>query len=178
MAKIFLTALFAITLFTVAKAQQNTSLEFGFSGGYNTTIMTNPGNYLYPPGYTHGFNAGFSAEYYCSSDIGIKLNLIYDKKGYTSPQVLNYVTPAVIFFIIATPVNTAPYFTNFQFNYLTVPLVVNVHLGKKRNWYLNLGGYGGLLLNAVDTKYHSDIQNNYNRADGGIAVGAGFKFAI
>lgn len=176
MNKLLITTVFAVFLFSKSSAQQNTknNFEFGLGGGYNVSIATNPGGYLNNPQYYHGFNLGVSGEYYFSNSIGLRLNLIYDQKGYVSPAT-TYTEPSVFYTGVNGPfisqVTNIP-ITDNKITYLTVPLVLNIYLDKKGHWYVNAGFYVGFLLS------NSNTGNTYNKGDGGAAVGAGFKFPL
>jgi len=164
MKKILLTAVL-FTAMTVS-AQQKGTIEFGFNVGFNysaarvESFSTDTGT---------GINVGASADYYFSDRWSIKAKLIYDQKGwdkgiYTEESF----DPAV----------SGSYITNFNVNYITVPVMANWHFGSKRNWYLNFGPYAGFLVNAEETEGGNDVKYAFNTTDFGLALGIGVKIPV
>lgn len=138
------------------------SVEFGLNVGYNASTVSNT-NGRADTG--SGFNFGGSADYYFSNRWSIKGKLIYDQKGWNNDYI--------------TDNNSGiDYKTNYNVNYLTVPVMANWHFGAKRNWYLNFGPYAGFLLNAEDTKFKTDFTDSFETFDLGIALGIGVKIPI
>lgn len=147
-------------------AQQKGDFEFGFGLGYNFSNVhtseesTDTGS---------GINVSGSADYYFSDRWSIKGKLIYDQKGWDNGFVDNSLDP----------INPKPFYTtDFNLNYLTVPVTVSWHFGKKRNWYLNLGPYAGFLLNAKETTGGLNVTDYFNTTDFGIAWGLGVKIPV
>jgi hypothetical protein len=164
MLKPFIATLLTLGIYTATLAQTKGTTEFGVNVGLNATnVENNNGNNHASHDYRIGLNVGVSADYYISDQWSIKAKLIYDQKGWNHTLILlgnNY------------------YPSNFKFNYLTIPIMANLHFGKTRNWYLNLGPYMGILLNAKTTTNNIDLTNYINGPEAGLAAGIGLKFPI
>jgi opacity protein-like surface antigen len=161
MKKIVVTFLSVLGFYYSATAQTQPNAEFGVNAGLNaaTTIL---GAYT-GIGYRFGYNAALSGEYYFSERWGIKAKVIYDQKGWNNGLLSAF---------------TGDYPTNFQFDYITVPLMANWHFGSTRNWYLNFGPYAGFLISARETKNNSDLKSATSSTDFGLASGIGIKFPV
>lgn len=156
-------ALFSIVL----NAQQKGTIEFGANIGFNRSAVSSS------EGSTDagsGFNIGFAADYYFSRSWSIKSKLIYDQKGWDNGFIEFYsFDPAVA---------DSSYNTNFNLNYLTIPVMANWHFGRTRNWHLNFGPYAGFLLNAEESRFGTDVKDAFNTTDFGIALGVGVKIPV
>ncbi|MES2274774.1 MAG: porin family protein [Bacteroidota bacterium] len=161
MKKILTATLVVLCLGTAAFSQSKGTTDFGVTVGYNAATVTS-GN-LTNSDYRSGFNAGVSVEHYFSDSWSFKGRLIYDQKGWNSGY-------------IATGTSTTT--TNYQLDYLTVPLFANWHFGRTKNWYLNFGPYVGFLLSASETAGGRDVKSFFNSTDGGLGLGIGVKFPV
>jgi len=162
MKKVLLTAIMALGLVSGLSAQGKGSVEFGFGIGYNMSTASDSEN---TADSGSGFNAAASAEYYFSDRWGIKARLMYDQKGWNNGSINNLDTGDF-------------YTTDFNLNYLTIPVMANWHFAKKRNWYLNFGPYVGFLLSAEETEGGLDLKDGFNNTDFGIALGIGVKIPV
>jgi opacity protein-like surface antigen len=162
MKKFFSTAILALGLCSVSFAQEKGDVEFGVNIGYNSSTVTISNSYLQADT-RQGFNAGFSADYYFSDRWSIKGKLIYDQKGWDNGSFEN---------------QNGRFITDYNLNYLTVPVMANWHFGRRRNWYLNFGPYAGFLLSAEETVGGTDVKEAFNANDFGIAVGIGVKIPV
>lgn len=67
-------------------------------------------------------------------------------------------------------------------NYLTLPLTINLHFGKARNWYVNYGVSVGALTNAEADYYdgngYVNIRDVAYPFQVGLNGGIGFKFEV
>jgi len=156
---LLLVAGFGIT----ASAQEKNSLELGLHVGFNlatvsTSSQTNSD-------YRNGFNLTAVGDYFFSDRWSIKAKIGYDQKGWDNGYITNLD-------------NGQSFITNYRINYLTVPVMANWHFGKKRNWYLNFGPYFGVLLNANETKFNTDLKNFIHNRDIGIDLGIGVKLPV
>ncbi len=147
---------------TTAFAQKKGTTELGLNVGYNNStarsseISSDIGS---------GFNVGFAMDYYFSDRWSIKGKLIYDQKGWDNGFLNDLDTG-----------NT--YRTDYNLNYLTIPVMANWHFAKKRNWYLNFGPYLGVLLSAKETQFDLDLKDGFNGTDFGFALGIGVKIPV
>ncbi|HEX8561462.1 MAG TPA: porin family protein [Flavobacterium sp.] len=147
-----------------ASAQSKGDVEFGVNVGYNSSVVAIEG-LTSDPG--SGINVGFSADYYFSDRWSIKGKLIYDQKGFNNGFYFDSFDPADSFEE-----------TDFNLNYLTVPVMANWHFAKKRNWYLNFGPYAGFLLSAKETEGGNDVKEAFSSTDFGLALGIGVKIPL
>jgi hypothetical protein len=156
-------------LYTAVFSQSKGTTQFGITVGYNgATIVANTNNDAFSTNYKSGFNAGLTAEHYFSDSWSIKSKLLYEQKGWGNGYLL----------VNANTLITSYTVTNYQVNYLTIPVLANWHFGHTKNWYLNFGPYLGFLLNAKATNGNLDVKQYFNSADVGLDVGIGIKFPI
>lgn len=146
-----------------SQAQEKNSLELGLHVGYNlaTVSTSNQTN----SNYRNGFNVTAVGDYFFSDRWSIKAKIGYDQKGWDSGYLTNLD-------------NGQSFITDYHINYLTIPVMANWHFGKKRNWYLNFGPYFGILLNASETKFNTDLKNFIHNRDIGIDLGIGVKLPV
>ncbi|QNR86491.1 PorT family protein [Pedobacter riviphilus] len=161
--KKLLTLLLCAGLGVTSQAQEKNSLELGIHVGYNlaTVSTSNQTN----SNYRNGFNVAAVGDYFFSDRWSIKAKIGYDQKGWDSGYLTNLD-------------NGQSFTTDYHINYLTIPVMANWHFGKKRNWYLNFGPYFGILLNASETKFNTDLKNFIHNRDIGIDLGIGVKLPV
>ncbi|KOS05106.1 hypothetical protein AM493_02930 [Flavobacterium akiainvivens] len=145
-----------------ANAQSKGNIEFGVNTGVNFSTISS-GEYWGSADTSTGFNVAASLDFYFSDRWSIKVKPTYDRKGWDG----DYVT-----------VDGNDYPTDYNVDYLTVPVMANWHFGSKRNWYLNFGPYAGFLLSAKDTRFDTDVKNALNSTDIGLAFGIGVKIPV
>ena len=162
MKNLFLSLLICFGFVSTSIAQKKGDVEMGFNLGYNSsTVSSNNQN----SNASVGVNLGFSTDYYFNNRWSIKGKLIYDQKGWTNGFIQD--------------INTGiKYSTNFNLNYLTIPIMANWHFGKTRDWYLQFGIYSGILLNAKETAFNTDVKDGFNATDFGITLGIGYKIPV
>ncbi|MDB5003043.1 MAG: hypothetical protein JWQ34_1268 [Mucilaginibacter sp.] len=163
MKKIF-TLFTVLGIYSMAHAQTKGQNEFGFNLGINSAYVTSSQQYGAGTGLIWNFSAALSAEHYLSDVVGLKLRAIYDPKGWGDAIYAD-----------GTKQVTGVYYT---LNYVTIPLTLNAHFGKEKNWYLGAGPYVGFLLNATDSYTNSDLKSSFNSTDFGIDANIGFKIPI
>ena len=162
MRKLIIATLLVGGFSTATFAQGKGAVEYGFNAGYNiSTVVSSEDN----ADSGNGFNVGFAADFYFSDRWSIKGKLIYDQKGWDNDVITDLDTG-----------NT--YDTNYNLNYLTVPVMANWHFGKKRNWYLDFGPYVGFLMSAEDTRFGADVKEYFNSTDFGLSYGIGVKIPL
>ncbi len=161
MKKTILTFLLAIGAYCSSMAQTASITEFGLNAGLNASTVTSG---LYTnSSYRIGYNLGLSGEYYFSDQWGIKVKAIYDQKGWNN----GFISTA-----------NGDYNTNFQMDYITVPVMAAWHFGRTRNWYVNFGLFAGFLLNAKETANGNDLKSITSSTDFGLTTAVGVKFPI
>lgn len=162
MKKLFITAILALGFSSISLGQKKGDVEFGVNIGLNYSTVTLDDTFLQPDtGF--GINAGFSADYYFSDSWSIKGKLIYDQKGWDNGTFED---------------EFGIYQTNYNLNYLTIPVMANWHFGRTNNWYLNFGPYAGFLLSAKETTGGIDVIEAFNGNDFGLALGVGVKIPV
>jgi opacity protein-like surface antigen len=162
MKKLIIVVSMVFVFTTVTVAQTKGDVEFGFNVGYNTSTVSTTDDSAESG---NGFNVGFAADYYFSDRWSIKGKLIYDQKGWDNGFVTD--SDSGVSFV-----------TDYNLNYLTVPVMANWHFGKKRNWYLDFGPYVGFLMSAEDTKFGLDLKDSFNSTDFGLNFGIGVKIPV
>ncbi len=150
-----------LCIYTTASAQTTGTTQFGINVGYNAATVTVGGQTN--TAYRSGFNVGVSADYYFNDTWSFKSKLVYDQKGWGEGFLA---------------IGNSSFTTDFQLNYLTIPLMANWHFGHTQNWYLNFGPYVGILLNASLSSFNGNVKDTFNTVDGGLDVGIGVKFPI
>jgi len=157
MNKFFTTVLILLAVSTAAFSQSKGTTEFGVNVGLNFANVTASG--MTNDAYRTGFNLGISADHYFSDSWSLKVKAAYDQKGWDNGYINNLVT-------------------NFQVDYLTIPVLANWHFGGTKNWYLNFGPYVGILLNAKESAGGMDLKPIFTSADFGADLGIGVKFPV
>jgi opacity protein-like surface antigen len=154
------TIMVLLGLSTSVFAQKKGDVEFGVNIGYNNSSVSDS----YDSSDTgSGFNLGGSMDYYFSNSWSVKTKLIYDRKGWDNGFIEDEFGSTI---------------TDFNLDYLTVPVMASWHFGNKRNWFLEFGPYVGFLLNAEETRFGTDVTDSFNETDFGLALGIGVKIPI
>lgn len=160
--QIIFTVCVLFALFTV-NAQEKGNIEIGGGFGLNISAVSTLSSNESTPSLT-SYNLGLSGEYYFSDRWGLKVKMIYDKKGWAEG-----------FFVDE---NNSKYTTDYKLNYITLPVMANWHFSSQRSWYLNFGAYVGFLLDASETTKGRVLTEAFNKNDFGLALGIGYKFTI
>ncbi|MBD1384966.1 PorT family protein [Mucilaginibacter rigui] len=161
MNKFFTTVLVLLAVSTTAFSQSKGETKFGVNVGLNFANVTASG--MTNDDYRIGFNAGVYADHYFSDSWSLKAKLTYDQKGWDK-GFINTGGGNVI--------------TNYQVDYLTIPVLANWHFGRTKNWYLNFGPYVGILLKAKETAGGMDLKPLFSSTDFGADLGIGVKFPV
>ena len=159
--------MFVITLILIALSSNSQAFgefevgaQLGLNGSYISPVNSENSNFLI------SYNTGISGEYYFTDIWGLKMKLIYDKKGWSNA-------------IIADG-NFNPKKADLIFDYITLPVMVNWHFGYEKNWYVNFGFYVGFLMSVKDSASSSpfDLKEGFRDIDFGGTFGLGYKFNI
>ena len=162
MKKTILVALITFGISSNLSAQKKDDVEFGVNIGFNSSSVSDS-QYSYDS--STGLNVGGSLDYYFSNTWSLKVKMIYDQKGWDNGEILN--------------LDDGQYYpTDYNLDYLTIPVMANWHFGNKKEWYLNFGPYLGFLLSAKDTQFDADMKKFFNTTDFGLAAGIGVKIPI
>ncbi|QHS57270.1 PorT family protein [Mucilaginibacter sp. 14171R-50] len=157
MNKFFTSVLIILAASTAAFSQSKGKTELGLNVGLNIANVSASGVNNDDP--RIGFNLGVSADHYFSETWSFKAKVSYDQKGWNNGYLNNFTT-------------------NYQVNYITIPVMANWHFGGTKNWYLNFGPYVGILLNATETADGTDLKPIFNSTDFGADLGIGVKFPL
>lgn len=163
MKKILTLLVVSLGSYAAAVAQQKNNFEFGFHVGYNLATVTTSNQTN--SNYRNAFNASAVGDYFFSDSWSIKAKVGYDQKGWDKGYLTNLD-------------NGQTFTTDYRINYLTIPVMANWHFGKKKNWYLNFGPYFGILLNATESKFNTDLKEFIHNRDIGIDLGIGVKLPV
>ena len=149
-------------LIVTSNAQEKGAVEFGINVGYNSSTVI-VSNSIFQPDAGNGVNIGLAADYFFAEEWSIKGKLIYDQKGWNNGSFEN---------------QFVSYRTNYNLNYLTIPVMANWHFGRTDNWNLSFGPYAGFLLSAKETTGGIDVKEGFNKNDFGLAFGIGVKIPV
>ncbi|GAA4213435.1 hypothetical protein GCM10022289_45580 [Pedobacter jeongneungensis] len=158
-----LTLLLLSGLGVTTRAQEKNSFEVGLHVGYNAATVTT--STQTNSEFRSGFNVTAVGDYFFSDRWSIKAKIGYDQKGWDNGYLTNLD-------------NGQSFVTNYEINYLTIPVMANWHFGRKRNWYLNFGPYFGILLDAKESKFNIDLKDFVHNRDIGFDLGIGVKLPI
>lgn len=162
MKKVACFVLVALGFSSTLVAQKKGDIEAGFNIGYNSSNVSDSRS---TSDSGTGFNLAGSLDFYLSNTWSIKTKLIYDQKGWNNDVIYD--------------VNSGNYYaTDYNLNYITIPVMANWHFGNTKNWYLNFGPYFGFLLDAKDTRFNTDVTDSFNNSDFGLAFGVGVKLPV
>nr|WP_321228101.1 porin family protein [uncultured Psychroserpens sp.] len=164
MKKLLTIILFAsLGMFNLNAQSDKGDIELGLGIGFNYSNVVVGSDAEDATDSKTGLNVAAVGEYYFSDRWGIKAKLIYDQKGWGNGFFEN---------------ENGVFTTDYNINYLTIPVMANWHFGSTRKWYLNFGPYLGLLLNAETANGGIDVKEGISSTDFGIAYGIGYKFDV
>jgi opacity protein-like surface antigen len=159
--------LLGLSNISLAQKMKKGNIDIGVGGGYSFATVASSEGANKSSRTSNNFYA--SAEYFFSNRWGIKAKLIKDNKGWDD-GFLN---------ITDQFGNTQSYTTNYELNYVTIPVMANWHFGgMARKWYLHFGLYMGFLTDAKETKLNNNMTDSFNGTDFGLAYGIGYKFPV
>ncbi|MFT4803511.1 MAG: hypothetical protein ACI9YE_000704 [Psychroserpens sp.] len=164
MQKLLIIVLFtSLGMFNLNAQSDKGDIEFGIGLGFNYSNVVVGSNAEDATDSKSGLNVAAVGEYFFSDRWGIKAKLIYDQKGWGNGFFDD---------------DNGSFTTDFNVNYLTIPVMANWHFGANRSWYLNFGPYVGILLNAETGTRAIDVKDAISSTDFGIAYGIGYKFDV
>lgn len=153
---------------TVLLAQEKNSFEIGLQSGVNVSTVIlyddEENNRREVSNVRTGLNVTLSGDYYFSQKLSLKAKVIYDQKGWHNG--------------IISDINGNNFETNYHVDYITIPVGVSAHFGRKFNWYLNVGPYVGFLLSAKATAFNFDVKSALKNTDLGLDFAVGLKIPI
>lgn len=126
---------------------------------------------------TFGFSGGLTFQYNFPKILSVRTNIAYERKG---AVYLTYTTD--------NNGTVSGYFKqHFNFDYLTIPILLRASFGKKVNFFMNIGAFGGYLIKeketfefTVNTSSLTPIDNTsaFKRIDMGVVFGFGLTVPI
>lgn len=150
----------SLTQAQVTKGRTEFGLGIGFGGAYISDASSSQTSRVIDV-----LNIFASADHYFSDRWSLKAKVVYDKKGWGDGFIANLSTGQTIT-------------VDYNYNYITVPVMANWHFGKTRNWYLNFGPYVGFLLTAKAKDTSFDAKQYSTNTDAGLAAGIGVKIPL
>jgi hypothetical protein len=167
MKKLFIALFILSAFYSISSAQQDPgTIQFGVNGGLNQSYVDISNSYQQSASKV-GFTGGVSADYYFSDTWSIKLRASYDQKGWGNG------------YLDVTDANgntTEIEGLTIKLNYITIPLMANLHFGRQKQWYFDLGPYIGILTSASGGGY--DLKSTFNATDAGLDSSVGIQLPI
>lgn len=162
---------------TSLKAQTSNRYDWGIEGGPNLNTFRMKANPFFDTKPAVFGSGGFIFQYNTKKILSFKTGFSYQRKGYQMKGLL--FTDAV-----GNYLETGKAVVSFD--YITLPLLVKASFGKKTQFFINAGPYGGFLLSAKGRFIYSGQDNNQTetftnsvqRWDFGIASGIGIAIPI
>jgi hypothetical protein len=149
--KLFVTIFFLILYASLFSQDNPGKFQVGIIGGPAlTTVRFDP--FFFPSKYTEagiGGTAGVAFRYFLNDKFGIKTNLSYER-------------------ITVYEDDLRPM---YWWNYLVLPLLAQVNMGKANRFYAEMGPFFGLALSMIDQDY-------YHAFNGGVTLGLGAEFPV
>ncbi len=137
-----------------------------------------------------GFSGGLSLIYHANKDISFQTDVLYERKSYRLND-----SSSTYFYYKHGEYNTLVD-TKTDIDYINIPLIMNVFFDEKLRYYINLGFYGAIRMNArvvgysyretrdesqyLSEKIHiyNNIEGEFKNADLGWIVGTGYQVPI
>lgn len=155
---------------------QTSKFEVGFEMG--PSLISLRGNDILEnyKDLSFGFSSGLTFQYNFPKLISIRTNISFERKGLT--------TKGTATDEYGNEIGEITFHSNFD--YLAMPLLGRLTLGKKIKFFLNAGPYLGYLIKQNDVteafgeypKTEIDNTDNFERFDFGLATGLGINFPI
>jgi hypothetical protein len=141
---------------------QSARLQTGLEGGPSLTVLRDNGFNPFTSSNIDiglGGSIGVAFQYNISARMGIRTNLSYERKGWQ---------------------NKSGSFHQ-RFDYLMLPVLFKVNLGKKNRTFINIGPYFGYLISEsekLDGHVFKASEDDYKKIDLGITMGFGINVPI
>jgi len=140
---------------------QSTRFQVGIEGGPSLSIIRSD-EFVFPSKdcvIGLGYTVGVAFQVNLNNKLAVRTNLSFERKGYQS---------------------TSGNF-HYRFDYLVLPILFHINLGKKNRSYFNVGPYFGYLFSTSSKYYHwvdHDDEWMYKKYDLGISLGLGFNIPL
>lgn len=113
---------------------------------------------------------GINADFYMSNRWSVKMGIEHQTigtRGFTASNAANPITPNI----------SEQYYAKEKLNFVSFPVHLNLHLGKARNWNINLGPTLSFLTSgSLDGKKIS--LDGFRNEQIGMGLGVGYRFKI
>lgn len=163
MKKLFCTALLAVPLLSPAQLREKAAIEITPIIGKSSSLHTH--SFWGGSASVSGVQLGVYGDYYFTDRWSLRSGLLYQRMG----------AKELDFFIFNDDYSE-------RTNYLSLPVAVNFHFGRKRNWYINYGLSVGALLKAKvdysDGNGEVTITDQANAFQFGLISGFGYKIPV
>jgi len=157
-------------LIVTNKGYGQNGVRFGINTGVTySDIRGYPEAEIY--NYDFGLLAGFTIEYILNEKLSLKSSLNFERKRF-SWNYDDLLDPV-------DPLYTGPFFRIYD--YLTVPILINLNFGRSDNFFINGGSFFGYLINAeykVDGIVLEDLNSSISKFDFGLSLGIGTLIAL
>lgn len=169
-------------LFSTLLLGQTNNIELGIEGGGSMVSLRGDGFLADENVNDIGFATGFSMLYHFNDHFSLKTNLFYERKGNKIEYFYNELPyDDLVEIYIKDELET-----KHQLDYLTLPVLARYSFGKQKNFFVNAGGYVGVLLKSAvishnvpkHGRYESDITRRLSRMDFGLSTGIGGQINI
>lgn len=109
-----------------------------------------------------GFSFGVNSEYRFNPRISLRSGIYYELKG-GQTGVITYYEPNDPIVINRGQAQKIQFRSRDNFNFITIPILFKVSLGKERHWYLNAGASVGYLMRVRDVTLIRDGETRRNK---------------
>ena len=161
MRKLSILVLISISTLVMSQTRlDKPEIYFGASAGITESMV------IFKPtvsqGYLMGYNGGIVFRYIAEKNVGMQAELNFSQRGWTELNGLY----------------------SRQLNYVELPFMTHIYIGKKSRVFLNLGPKISYLISEkvlknetsnIDTQHISNVENTF---DYGLCAGLGFLFNI
>lgn len=162
--KKILVLLAVVSLTTLSNAQlsrNNPNFSLGVFGGLNIPRLSGGGGYELSRDFTSraGVAFGLTSSVYVGSNFSLRLDAMYSSEGGKRNGVQAFDASTFSPLVPSGTYFYADYNNESILNYLEIPLLVKYSfpLGKSTKFYVDLGPYAGILLNAKQKTHGSSL---------------------
>ena len=178
MRKIILLLLTVLTLTRILGQENKIILGVEGSPGliflYGNDILKT----FYKP--TLGFSSGLFCQYNFPQYYSIRTNIAYERKGSELNHIITYTDQNGV------EIGSERIVGHINFDYLTMPILFRMTIGKKIKYFFNAGPYVGYLISQISVWEKSmyvpakteNNTENFKRFDTGVTTGLGLSISI
>lgn len=152
---------FILATGTMVLAQKKGDIEYGLGIGLNNSSGSDHNS-----DDRFGGNFAIFADYYFAETWSVRAKAIYDQKGWDDTIVFGSGLP-----------HDYGSIGNFELTYITIPVMAGYHFLPKKNGYVNVGPYFGILTDARYYDSQSKI-DGIKSTDYGLSCALGIKAKV